>query len=100
MHGESGRQRGTGRVADAGLPPVRLAPGAGVLGFLAAENGAVVLLPPLVERVPAARHAAFIAVLWAHVASNSAGALGGLWLCHRVWQARQREAAVAVRANG
>jgi hypothetical protein len=40
--------------------------------------------------VPTPQHVPFVAVLWAHLASYAGGAIGGLWLCSRVWRARQR----------
>jgi hypothetical protein len=75
---------------------------AGVLGFLLASKGLVVLVEPLASRVPPPRHAAFLADLWAHSASYLAGCIGGLVLTARVWRARQRlpapEAADAMAA--
>jgi len=56
---------------------------AGIAGYLAATSGRVVLLPPLADRVPAAKHPAFLADLWAHLASYALGLLGGLALCVR-----------------
>lgn len=63
---------------------------AGVIGWFAADHGWVVLLGSLAGRVPEAKHTAFVAVLWAHFASYAGGAVGGVWLCSRVWRARQR----------
>ena len=61
---------------------------AGVAGWLAASAGAVWLVGPMAEEVPAGRHARFLADLWAHLASYAAGALGGLVLAARVWRGR------------
>ena len=61
---------------------------AGTAGWIAASAGIVVLVEPLASRVPADRHVAFIAVLWTHIASYAAGAIGGVWTCSRVWKSR------------
>jgi hypothetical protein len=63
---------------------------AGLAGWFAASADWVVLLEPLASRVPPNQHVPFIAVLWAHLASYGSGAIGGFWLCSRVWKARQR----------
>lgn len=62
---------------------------AGVIGFAVAGAGWVFLLEPLASRVPADRHAAFIADLWAHSASYLAGLVGGIILINRVWRSRR-----------
>lgn len=62
---------------------------AGVIGFAAASAGWVFLLEPLASRVPADRHAAFIADLWAHSASYLVGFVGGIILINRVWRSRK-----------
>lgn len=67
-----------------------LAAVAGVIGFIAANLGWVVLLEPLASRVPVERHTLFIADLWAHSASYLVGFVGGLILARRVWRSRQR----------
>jgi hypothetical protein len=54
---------------------------AGLAGYVAARNGRVRLLPWMADGVPADRHPAFLADLWAHTASYASGALGGLVLC-------------------
>ncbi len=62
---------------------------AGLIGFALASAGWVFLLEPLASRVPADRHVAFIADLWAHSASYLAGLVGGIILINRVWRSRK-----------
>ena len=62
---------------------------AGVLGWVLASAGAVVLLEPLATEVPREKHTAFLADLWAHMASYLFGFLGGLVVCVRVWRSRK-----------
>lgn len=61
---------------------------AGVLGYFLAKNALVFLVEPLATRVPADRHVAFIADLWAHSASYLVGFIGGIVLIVRVWRSR------------
>ena len=61
---------------------------AGVLGWLLARGGTVVLVGRLAARVPCERHVAFMADLWAHSASYLAGLVGGLALVVIVWRSR------------
>src|SRR5881227_3769876 len=49
---------------------------AGVVGRVAAGRQWVQLMEPLASRVPSHRHAAFLADLWAHLASYAGGFLG------------------------
>jgi hypothetical protein len=63
---------------------------AGVIGSALASQGWVVLLPPLANEVPRAKHTAFLADLWAHNASYLVGFVGGLVVCVRVWRSRYR----------
>lgn len=63
---------------------------AGVVGYLCARCGAVDLVGPLAERVPSERHHAFIAVLWAHVASYATGFVGGACVIGWTLRARRR----------
>jgi hypothetical protein len=63
---------------------------AGVVGYLAASAGVVILFEPLASRVPADRHVAFLTDLWAHCASYGSGFLGGLILIRWVWRARAK----------
>ena len=61
----------------------------GLLGFVLARQGGVVLVDPMASRVPADRHVAFLTALWAHSASYLVGALGGLVLIAKVWRSRR-----------
>jgi hypothetical protein len=56
---------------------------AGVAGYLLARQGAVWLVGPLAVEIPAEKHAAFLADLWAHTASYGFGFLGGVILVVR-----------------
>jgi hypothetical protein len=62
---------------------------AGVVGYTAALRGGVWLMPPLADEVPAARHARFLADLWAHNASYLTGFVGGNVLLGWVWRQRR-----------
>lgn len=64
---------------------------AGVIGYLAANEGWVRLFEPLASRVPTTKHPAFIADLFAHNVSYIAGAITGIWLIVRTWRKRGRE---------
>jgi hypothetical protein len=61
---------------------------AGALGAVLAHLGLVTLTPYLAANVPANRHTAFLADLWAHSASYVAGMIGGLVLIVRTYRAR------------
>ena len=64
---------------------------AGFAGAATAQAGGVRLVPRLAERVPAGRHVAYIAVLWAHLASYASAALGTIVLClHTAWRRYRR----------
>ncbi len=63
---------------------------AGVIGWVLASNGLVVLLEPLASQVPRAKHVAFLADLWAHLASYGVGLVGGIVVMLSVWRARGR----------
>jgi hypothetical protein len=63
---------------------------AGAGGYLAARRGWVWLLEPLALRVPADKHAAFLADVWAHLASYLSGALGGVVTWFWAWRKRGR----------
>jgi len=65
---------------------------AGVIGHVAARNGAVFLTGRLAERVPRAEHVWFLTDLWAHLAAYGAGITGGIVLC-AVTTIRRRQAA-------
>ncbi|MGO8746203.1 MAG: hypothetical protein ACLQNE_09455 [Thermoguttaceae bacterium] len=56
---------------------------AGIAGYFAARADVVRLLGPLAYRVPAAKHHAFLADLWAHLAAYGVGSLGGIVVCVR-----------------
>jgi hypothetical protein len=62
---------------------------AGVIGWFAAETGGVRLLEPLASRVPRDKHTAFIADLWAHLASYAVGFVGGVVVIVSVWRSRR-----------
>lgn len=65
-----------------------LAAVAGVVGYVAAQAGWVVLTEPLASRVPAEKHVGFLTDLWAHSASYLFGAAGGLVLIVHTWRSR------------
>jgi hypothetical protein len=62
----------------------------GVVGWLLARNGVVVLIGPMAGAVPADRHVAFLTCLWAHTASYLVGFVGGIVVIVRVgiWRFR------------
>ena len=70
---------------------------AGVVGYKAAKAGWFVLPPGASERLPEARHAVFIADLFAHLASYAAGTFGGLALCAWTVIRRRRVASDPLR---
>ena len=61
---------------------------AGVIGWLLAQSGAVVLVGSIAHRLPADRHVPFIADLWAHSASYLFGLVGGIVVMVQVWRSR------------
>ena len=61
---------------------------AGSVGFILGSRGVVYLLEPLASRVPEARHARFLADLWAHSASYFVGFVGGILVIVRAWRSR------------
>ncbi len=65
---------------------------AGVVGFMLGDRGVVYLLEPLASRVPEARHARFLADLWAHSASYF---VGGVVVIVRAWRSRVHPVAAA-----
>jgi hypothetical protein len=73
---------------------------AGVLGFAAARANAVFLVEPLANRVPAERHAAFVADLWAHTASYGSGIVGGAVVIAWAWRRRYLAAVAQHQAAG
>jgi hypothetical protein len=68
---------------------------AGFVGYALANNGSTFLVEPLASRVPAERHAMFLAVGGAHLASYLAGFVGGLVLILRTRKARKFDASHA-----
>lgn len=62
---------------------------AGITGYVSARMGWLWLLPPMAERVAPARHARFLADLWAHNASYLSGFLGGNVLLGWAWRRRR-----------
>lgn len=91
------RGRRPRRSARSLVPPISILLGcmgataliAGLVGFALATAGRAVLSEPLASSVPADRHAAFIADLWAHSASYLTGFVGGVVLIIRVWRSRR-----------
>lgn len=63
---------------------------AGLVGFCLGSRGVVYLVEPLYLRVPADRHARFLADLWAHLASYFVGFVGGIVVIVQVWRSRTR----------
>ena len=61
---------------------------AGIVGWLLARNGAVLLVGSIAEEVPLDRHVPFLVDLWAHSASYLSGFVGGLILAVHVWRSR------------
>src|SRR5262249_8428012 len=72
----------------------------GAIGYALARSGVVWLLEPLASRVPADRHAAFLADGWAHGASYGFGFLGAMVACVSVVVRRHRKAWVASKRDG
>jgi hypothetical protein len=68
-----------------------LALAAGIYGASLAERGSITLWKPLASNVPAEKHVAFLADLWAHNMSYLAGFVGGLVLIIRTWRSRRRD---------
>ena len=62
---------------------------AGLVGWVAASKGWVVLVGPMAERVPPDRHVPFLVDLWAHNASYLVGFVGGVVLIVFVLLGRQ-----------
>jgi hypothetical protein len=63
---------------------------AGIVGWFLAQSGAVFLVAPLAQDVPADRHVSFLACLWAHSASYLVGFVGGIIVLVLVWRSRCR----------
>jgi hypothetical protein len=65
---------------------------AGVAGWLLAASGAVFLVGPIADKLPADRHIPFLADLWAHSASYLVGLIGAVVVIALVWRSRGRAA--------
>ncbi len=63
---------------------------AGIFGYKLANNGTLALYEPLSSLVPASGHSSYIAALWMHTASYTAGTMGGLILALFVFTGRIR----------
>ena len=63
---------------------------AGLVGYILGRFGVVSLVDRLASRVPADRHARYLADLWAHSASYAVGVFGGLAVIVHVWRSRGR----------
>ncbi|MCC7475296.1 MAG: hypothetical protein IT425_07865 [Pirellulales bacterium] len=61
---------------------------ASVIGYVAASKSLVWLCEPFTSRVPPAKHPTFVAALFAHNTSYTAGSIAGLWLIIRTWRSR------------
>jgi hypothetical protein len=61
---------------------------AGTVGAILARSGVIVLLGDLAAAIPADKHVAFIADLWAHLTSYTIGFVGGIILIVQVWRSR------------
>jgi hypothetical protein len=68
---------------------------AGLIGYFVANTGGVWLVEPLRSRVPEAKHTAFLADLWAHLAAYGVGFFGAIAICGWVLLRRWRLAGSA-----
>lgn len=66
---------------------------AGMMGFILARHRVVFLIEPLASAVPREKHVAFLADLWAHLASYIVGFVGGVVLIANTWRSRRISAA-------
>lgn len=62
---------------------------AGVIGWLLAAEGWVILVGPLAEQIPRGRHVAFLTAAWGHSASYLVSFIGGIVLVVSVWRSRR-----------
>lgn len=60
----------------------------GTMGYMLGRLDLVQLVEPMRSRIPAAEHAAFLGVLWAHLASYGIGIVGGTMVIIRTWRSR------------
>jgi hypothetical protein len=70
----------------------------GLIGYRLAVSDVVILLEPLASRVPAEKHDAFIADLWAHATSYAVAFCGGTVLIVRTWLRRKGQPPATTRA--
>ncbi len=68
----------------------------GVVGYALARGGVIFMVGPVAAQVPAARHARFLADLWAHNAAYLAGFVGGIVLWVRTVRRRRRRGGVVL----
>lgn len=61
----------------------------GIVGYIAASNGWIILVGQIAERVPKEKHVAFLTDLWIHNASYLAGFVGGIVLMIHTWRTRR-----------
>ncbi len=66
---------------------------AGLVGWLLASSGVIFLVGPIARQLPADRHVAFLADMWAHSASYIVGLVGSILVLVRVWRSRGLAAA-------
>jgi hypothetical protein len=72
---------------------------AGLVGWMLASISAVHLVGPIAQRLPAEKHAPFLADLWAHSASYLVGLVGGVIVMMLVWRSRGPAALDAAKRN-
>jgi len=72
---------------------------AGLAGSFAATQGWVFLVGDRAAEIPAAKHHAFLADLWAHLAAYASAFLGGITLAIRASLRRSRPAEAAIPIN-
>ena len=63
---------------------------AGLIGYVLARNGVIVLLEPLASEVPREKHVALLADGAAHLASYAVGFIGGVILCVLTYSWRRK----------
>ena len=73
---------------------------AGVTGYALVRSGLLPIPDAVDQMVPAGKHARFMAVWFAHLASYLVGLPGGAFVCFRVWDARGRPLAIRFLPRG
>lgn len=73
---------------------------AGIVGYIAAVNQWVWLMPHLADRIPEEKQIWFLVDLWIHGASYLAGLVGGLVITGYAVQQRRRRRIVASATHG